>query len=229
MPVVIAKGKPLLFRALDEVKATLKRQGIRRAYLVHRVPQDEVVGREAANHLHRVVVGDVEDPATVAELKAGREEAAGGRDAGAQGTKDEAGFDALLALELFEHLVEPERFLARIRPLVRPGGRIILSVPNVGHHSVVRDLLAGRWDYLPIGILCYTHYRFYTRRTLEDWLARCGFPEARLVPQRTAAPDWLAAAEGAAVESGGGGLAGLGLPLDEDSLTTKGFYVLLDV
>ncbi|MFD2190869.1 DUF6482 family protein [Pistricoccus aurantiacus] len=44
---VMHRGKPLLFRALDEVKATLKRQGIHRAYLVHHVPQDEVVGREA--------------------------------------------------------------------------------------------------------------------------------------------------------------------------------------
>lgn len=179
------------------------------------VELNPVVGREAADHLHRVVVGDVEDPATVAELEAGRE----GGD----------GFDALLALELFEHLVEPERFLDRIRPLVRPGGRIILSVPNVGHHSVVRDLMAGRWDYLPIGILCYTHYRFYTRRTLEDWLARCGFPGARLVAQRTPPPDWLTTAGGEAAEASGGEPAGLGLQLDEESLTTKGFYVLIDI
>jgi len=176
------------------------------------VELNPVVGGEAAGHLHRVVIGNVEEPATVAELEAGLESG--------------AGFDALLALELFEHLVEPERFLARVRPLVRPGGRIILSVPNVGHHSVVRDLMAGRWDYLPIGILCYTHYRFYTRRTLADWLARCGFPDAKLVAQRTPPPDWLPVTGG---EAGDGGSAGLGLPLDAESLTTKGFYALLDV
>ena len=51
---------------------------------------------------------------------------------------------------------------------VTPGGRLVLSVPNVGHWAVVEDLLAGRWDYLPIGLLCYTHYRFFTRRTLAD-------------------------------------------------------------
>lgn len=168
------------------------------------VELNPVVARAASEVLHRVVVGNVEEPDTVAAL--------------------EAPYDAVLALELFEHLVEPERFLERLRPLVRPGGRIVLSVPNVGHHSVVRDLLAGRWDYLPIGILCYTHYRFYTRRTLAHWLARCGFPDARLVPQHTEPPSWLPpeAAEG-------GVLPGTGLPVDPESLRTKGFYVLLDL
>jgi SAM-dependent methyltransferase len=165
------------------------------------VELNPVVAEAARGVLHRVVVGDVEDEATVAELA--------------------RRYDALLALELFEHLVEPELFLGRLRDLVRPGGRAVLSVPNVGHHSVVADLLAGRWDYLPIGILCYTHYRFYTRRTLADWLARCGFPDARLVPQRTEAPAWLAAASGR--------LPGTDLEIDEESLSTKGFYVLLDV
>ena len=41
-----------------------------------------------------------------------------------------------------------------------PGGVVVLSVPNVGHWSVVADLLAGRWDYLPAGLVCVTHLRF---------------------------------------------------------------------
>jgi len=156
------------------------------------VELNPAVAAAARRRLHRVVVGDVEDAAVAAEIG--------------------DGYDTLLALELFEHLVDPESFLQQARRFVRPGGRIVLSVPNVGHHSVVADLLAGRWDYLPIGILCYTHYRFFTRRTLEDWLARCGFPDAELVPQHTEAPAWKT-----------------DLPSDEESLRTKGFWVLVDV
>jgi 2-polyprenyl-3-methyl-5-hydroxy-6-metoxy-1,4-benzoquinol methylase len=125
-------------------------------------------------------------------------------------------FDLVLALELFEHLPEPEPVLRRMREALRPGGRILLSVPNVGHYSVVGDLAAGRWDYLPIGLLCYTHYRFFTRRTLYDWLERAGLSEPRLEPQITPLPP---AAEPL-----------LGLPdADAESLRTKGFYVIVDV
>jgi 2-polyprenyl-3-methyl-5-hydroxy-6-metoxy-1,4-benzoquinol methylase len=145
---------------------------------------------EAARHLHRVLQGDVQE----LELS---------------GT-----FDLVLALEVFEHLTRAEDFLVRLARRVRPGGRIVLSIPNVGHYSVVEDLLRGRWDYLPIGLLCYTHYRFFTRRTLEDWLGRCGFSAFELVPQKTEQPERVSEA--------------LRLPgLDRESLATKGFYVIV--
>ncbi len=147
------------------------------------------VARDAARRLHAVRAGNVETLALSGE------------------------FDAILALELFEHLTENERFLARARELLRPGGRLVLSVPNVGHWAVVDDLLAGRWDYLPIGLLCYTHYRFFTRRTLADWLARAGFSAVEIVPQTTELPARF-----------------LDLPaafrVDRESLATKGFYVV---
>ena len=41
------RGKPMLFRALDDVYMELKRSGVHRAYLVQHVPHDEVVGRDA--------------------------------------------------------------------------------------------------------------------------------------------------------------------------------------
>jgi len=149
------------------------------------------VAKDAARRLHAVHAGNVE-------------------------TLDLAGeFDAILALELFEHLTDGERFLARARELLRPGGRLVLSVPNVGHWAVVEDLLAGRWDYLPIGLLCYTHYRFFTRRTLADWLARCGFERAEIVPQTTELPDRFAALHEA-------------FGIDRESLATKGFYVVAE-
>ena len=121
-------------------------------------------------------------------------------------------FDLILALELFEHLTEQERFLERMRALLRPAGTLLLSVPNVGHWAIVKDLLAGRWDYLPIGLLCYTHYRFFTRHTLENWLRRGGFEDFELRPQITELPAEIAALP----------VAGL----DSASLAAKGFYVI---
>lgn len=155
------------------------------------VELNPVVAREAARYLHRVIQGDVQ------EL-----EIAGG-------------YDAVLALEVVEHLVEVEGFLTRLKRLLAPGGRAILSIPNVGHYSTVEDLIAGRWDYLPIGILCYTHYRFFTRRTLADWLRRSGIEKFEIVPQKTELPERLLALRG-------------GFDADLESLATKGFYVLIE-
>jgi 2-polyprenyl-3-methyl-5-hydroxy-6-metoxy-1,4-benzoquinol methylase len=155
------------------------------------VELNPVVAREAARHLHRVIQGDVQEISI------------------------EEGYDAVLALEVVEHLVEAEAFLARIRKLLAPGGRGILSIPNVGHYSIVEDLIAGRWDYLPIGLLCYTHYRFFTRKTLADWLRRAGLERFELVPQKTELPGWI------------GDLPG-GFETDPESLSTKGFYVLIE-
>jgi len=145
----------------------------------------------AAARLHRVLCGDV--------VKL---------DLGGQ-------YDAVVALELFEHLTDGEEVLRRLVGHLRPGGRVVLSVPNVGHHSVVGDLLAGRWDYLPIGLLCYTHYRFFTRQTLEDWMLRLGFARVELIPQRTELPAAFASVAAS-------------LEVDAESLSTKGFYVLIE-
>jgi 2-polyprenyl-3-methyl-5-hydroxy-6-metoxy-1,4-benzoquinol methylase len=154
------------------------------------VELNPIVAREAAQHLHRVLQGDVQ-------------------------TLDlEGRYDVVIALELVEHLVDSESFLARVRELLAPGGRAIFSIPNVGHWSIVEDLLAGRWDYLPIGLLCYTHYRFFTRRSLADWLRRSGLERFEITPQRTELPERFAGLQGA-------------FEMDAESLSTKGFYVVV--
>ncbi|OLO03456.1 MULTISPECIES: DUF6482 family protein [Salinicola] len=48
--VLTRRGKPMLFRALDDVYGELKRAGIHRAYLVQQVANDEIVGHEPHYH-----------------------------------------------------------------------------------------------------------------------------------------------------------------------------------
>lgn len=40
------RSKPMVFRSLEDVYLELQRAGIRQAFLVQHVPQDEVIGRE---------------------------------------------------------------------------------------------------------------------------------------------------------------------------------------
>ncbi|WP_110668696.1 DUF6482 family protein [Salinicola halophilus] len=45
--VLTRRGKPMMFRALDDVYGELKRADIRQAYLVHQVANDDPVGFDA--------------------------------------------------------------------------------------------------------------------------------------------------------------------------------------
>ena len=84
-------------------------------------------------------------------------------------------FDAVLFGDVLEHLVDPSAALTRVRPWLSPTGVVIASVPNLGHWSVVTDLLHGRFDYVPYSILSGTHLRFFTRRTVSNLFASCGY------------------------------------------------------
>ncbi len=77
-----------------------------------------------------------------------------------------ARFDLLLCLDVLEHLVDPWAFVQQAQQLLKPGGLMIASIPNVRHARVVLPLLLqGRWQYEDAGQLDRTHLRFFTRST----------------------------------------------------------------
>lgn len=88
---------------------------------------------------------------------------------------EEASFDVVLCGDLVEHLRDPEAFLARVRPLLRGDGRLVLTTPNVANWSMRLGLLAGRWRYTERGILDRTHAHLFTRKTLVETLERAGY------------------------------------------------------
>ena len=87
----------------------------------------------------------------------------------------ESSFDVILCGDLIEHLRAPELFLARVRPLLREEGRLVLTTPNVANWTMRLGLLAGRWRYTERGILDRTHLHLFTRNTLVETLERAGY------------------------------------------------------
>jgi 2-polyprenyl-3-methyl-5-hydroxy-6-metoxy-1,4-benzoquinol methylase len=83
-------------------------------------------------------------------------------------------FDYVILLDVLEHLRQPEPLLRTAAALLKPHGKIILSVPNVANITVRLQLLLGSFDYTERGILDRTHLRFYTRRTIRETIERCG-------------------------------------------------------
>ena len=83
-------------------------------------------------------------------------------------------FDYILFADVLEHLPDPERLVGWAIDHLKPGGQILISVPNVAHAYVRWKLLWGHFDYTSRGILDRTHLRFYTRRSLAAFLKACG-------------------------------------------------------
>ena len=87
-----------------------------------------------------------------------------------------ASFDLILCLDVLEHLVDPWTTLGRLQALLRPEGELIVSLPNIRHHSVLLPLLlSGRWRYEPAGIMDQSHLRFFSRQTALTMVRDAGF------------------------------------------------------
>ncbi len=82
--------------------------------------------------------------------------------------------DMILALDVLEHLVDPWTQVKRLSPLLKPGGRFVLSVPNIRNSKFIFKLLfKADFHYQDDGLLDRTHLRFFVRQTAEE-LATCG-------------------------------------------------------
>jgi predicted TPR repeat methyltransferase len=83
-------------------------------------------------------------------------------------------FDVVMSSDVLEHLPAPAELLRLFVAAARPGGLVILSVPNVAHWSVRWNLLWGRFDYEPVGIMDATHLRWFTESSLRALVESVG-------------------------------------------------------
>lgn len=84
-------------------------------------------------------------------------------------------FDAIIMGDVIEHIYNPELTLKKIHSLLNDRGLLIASTPNIGHWSIVKDIIDGRFEYIPFGLLCISHIRFFTYEDLIILMENCGF------------------------------------------------------
>jgi GT2 family glycosyltransferase len=89
-------------------------------------------------------------------------------------------FDYIIFADVLEHLRDPWRVLADIKRFLAPEGRILASIPNVMHYTVVRDLINGHWSYRESGILDRGHLRFFTAREISGMFSKVGYASIEL-------------------------------------------------
>jgi methionine biosynthesis protein MetW len=83
-------------------------------------------------------------------------------------------FDVVMASDVLEHTASPAELLKLMALAIKPDGIVLASVPNVAHWSVRLNLLMGRFDYEPVGIMDATHLRWFTARTISSLFEQSG-------------------------------------------------------
>ena len=132
----------------------LAEQLVARGCTVVGLELDPLAGKLAERWCERVIVGDVERK----ELDL-----------------EPASFDVVLCGDILEHLRDPQAALERWRPLLQPGGTLVLSTPNVANWSIRLGLLFGRFRYTDRGILDRTHAHLFTRASLLEIVRRAAY------------------------------------------------------
>lgn len=83
-------------------------------------------------------------------------------------------FDVIVFADVLEHLLDPESILRYCTGLLKPNGRIIVSLPNVALWRIRLQLLCGRFQYTDYGVLDKTHLHLYTFKTAKELMQVSG-------------------------------------------------------
>ncbi|WP_218096364.1 class I SAM-dependent methyltransferase, partial [Paenibacillus solanacearum] len=99
-------------------------------------------------------------------------------------------YDYILFADVLEHLREPKNVLRYAIPFLKKNGKIITSVPNIGHSAIILELLEGKFEYNKLGLLDETHIKFFTKKSLLNMFEEVGLTPVSwdgtiLIPDQT--------------------------------------------
>ena len=99
--------------------------------------------------------------------------------------------DLILCLDVLEHMIDPWSMARRLAALLRPGGRLIISVPNIRNWKFIWRLATrGDFTYREAGLLDRTHLRFFVRSTAVELATKAALNVVAATPvQRWHFPD----------------------------------------
>jgi len=88
--------------------------------------------------------------------------------------------DLVIFADIIEHVKWPGGFLQKYLRLLKNGGYVVASIPNVQFYYVLWCLLRGEWAYRERGIFDKTHLRFFTLKSILRLLKGCGLTVVKI-------------------------------------------------
>ena len=118
----------------------------------------DLVGDTCLASIDAAYGGDLEDPALLDKIAA-----------------EQGPFDTILCLDVLEHLSDPWTVVGKLHGMLKPGGTIVASIPNVRNYRLVWPLvMKGQFTLADAGILDRTHLRWFVRDTARDLMVSSG-------------------------------------------------------
>lgn len=90
-------------------------------------------------------------------------------------------FDVVLMADILEHLINPEHVLREILSVIKPGGKVVISLPNVANWQIRLSLMFGFFTYKDVGILDRTHVHLYEKHSARRLVESNGLRIRRMI------------------------------------------------
>lgn len=81
-------------------------------------------------------------------------------------------FDVIFAGEVMEHLFDDIKFIKDCRNILKPGGILIITVPNLTFSA---NRLLMFFEKIPLFAYAPYHYNIYNKKVVENLLKQNGF------------------------------------------------------
>ncbi len=83
-------------------------------------------------------------------------------------------FDVIICSEVLEHLHDPWIMVEKLSQLLKKGGIIIASSPNIASKPIITALLKGNFEYTEFGIMDQTHLRWFAPQNYRKMFTDAG-------------------------------------------------------
>lgn len=89
-------------------------------------------------------------------------------------------FDLIVCNDVLEHLTDPYAVLEKFKAKLSEDGCVVSSIPNIRYFRNFFDLLFRKeWKYADHGVMDFTHFRFFTGKSIKRMYQEAGYEVLR--------------------------------------------------
>ncbi len=84
-------------------------------------------------------------------------------------------YDVIVFADVLEHLPNPIDIINKCGSFLSKNGKILCSIPNIAHASIILGLINGKFQYTDTGLLDKTHIHFFTEESFIEMARGAGY------------------------------------------------------